>query len=87
MEKFRSVSDLVKAIAEGRVPSDVVSPGYAASLLGITRQSLHDRLNKGSLDCWKAEGVVLVSVSSLRALINKKHGIPEGQGELLDLNL
>lgn len=87
MQKFKKIADLAKAIQEGQIPSDVVSPGAAAALLGITRQSLHDRLKKGTLEGWKAEGVVLVSVASLKALINRKKGIPETQGELLDVNV
>lgn len=84
MQKFKKIADLARAIQEGQIPADVVSPGAAAVMLGVHRQTLHDKLNKGVIECYKAEGVVLVSAASIKAYLDRKKGVPETQGELID---
>jgi len=83
MKKFKTIGALVRAMKDGEIPEDVVSPGAAASAIGVTRQAIYDRLhNTESLEGWAAEGVILISARSVKAAVKKKRGIPEGQGEL-----
>jgi hypothetical protein len=82
MEKFGTLKELVEAMKREEIPSDVVSPGAAADVLGITRSSVHSRLLRGSLRAWSAEGVILIDTKSLLAAVKEKRGVPEGQGEL-----
>ena len=82
MKKYRSMTAMAAALRSGEIPAEVVSPGGAAAALGVTRQTIHDRCKTGSLECWKAEGYVLISARSLKREVRKKRGIPEGQGEL-----
>jgi hypothetical protein len=82
MKKYASLDLLVEDIKNDVIPSDVVSPGGAAAILGVTRQAIHQRLKCGSLRAWAAEGVILIDVESLAEASKKKLGIPEGQGEL-----
>ena len=68
---YRTIGELVEDIARGNVPADVVSPGHAATLLGVTRQAVHQRLKLGSvLEGWSAEGVVLVDMRSVQRLLD-----------------
>jgi len=82
MKKYRRLSAMVEAIQKGEIPKDVVSPGYVAKALGITRQGVHKRLKCGTIEAWSAEGVILVSMKSVKEAQKKKQGIPEEQGEL-----
>lgn len=82
MKKYATLDLLVEDLKSGVIPSGVVSPGGAASALGITRQAVHQRLHSGSLQGWAAEGVILIDVDSLTEAVKKKRGIPESQGEL-----
>lgn len=83
MKKFKTIGHLVKAMKDGEIPENVVSPGAAARALGVTRQAINDRLhNTESLEAWSAESVILISGRSLAAAVKKKRGIPAGQGEL-----
>ncbi len=75
MKTFKTVGDLADAIASDEIPSDVVSPGHAAALLGVTRQAINDRIHKSkSLEAWGAEGTVLISMRSIEAAMQKKEG-------------
>jgi hypothetical protein len=75
MKTYDSVSDLASAIASGEIPEEVISPGAAAAKLGVTRQAINDRIHKSnSLEAWGAEGVVLISVRSVEAAMQKKGG-------------
>lgn len=82
MKRYRTVAAMVRAIQDGQIPSNVVSPGAAAAALGITRQAVHSRLNNGTLRAWAAEGVVLIDARHLKAAVLQKRGISETQGEL-----
>jgi len=73
MKNFKSVSELANAIASGEIPSEVVSPGHAAALLGVTRQAINDRIHRSkSLDAWGAEGTVLISMRSIEEALLKR---------------
>jgi hypothetical protein len=74
MKTYKTVAELAEAMKSGEIPVDVVSPGKAAAMLGVTRQAINDRLHKSeSLEGWEAEGNVLISVRSIKlALKNKK---------------
>lgn len=73
MKTYKTVSKLVEAMQSGEIPVDVVSPGGAAQMLGVTRQAIHDRLHHGdSLDAWGAEGYILISVDSIKLALKKK---------------
>jgi predicted DNA-binding protein YlxM (UPF0122 family) len=82
MQRYRSVKELAAALASGEIPGDVVSPGGAAAALNITRQAVHDRMKRGTLPAWSAEGVVLVDARSVRAAVRRKRHIADSQGEL-----
>lgn len=81
-KRYRSLHDLVEAIKRDEVPPHVVSPGAAAAALDITRQSIHDRIRRGTLRAWIAEGVVLVDHHDVRVERLRKKRIAETQGEL-----
>lgn len=82
MKKFRTMREMVQAMKDDEIPANVVSPGAAAAALGISRQSVHLRLLRGTLMGWSAEGVVLIDAQALKAAVKQKRGIPETQGEL-----
>ena len=79
MTRYKRIGDMVAAMKAGVIPVNVVSPGAAASALGITRQALHQRLRLGTLRAWSSEGVVLVDGNDLRRAVKEKQGIPPGQ--------
>ena len=73
MKVYKTVAELANAIASAEVPSDVVSPGHAAALLGVTRQAINDRIHRSkSLEAWGAEGTVLISMRSIKTALQKK---------------
>ena len=73
MKVYKTVAKLADAIASGEVPSEVVSPGYAAALLGVTRQAINDRIHRSrSLEAWGAEGTVLISMRSIQKALQKR---------------
>lgn len=75
MQSYSSLSELVSAITSGEIPADVVSPGHAAALLGVTRQAINDRIHRSkSLEAWGAEGTVLISMRSIEKALQKKEG-------------
>lgn len=83
MKKYKTLELLIQDIKDNKIPANVVSPGAAATMLGITRQAVQERIYKSqSLDAWIAEGVVLVSVESIKDAYRKKNNIPESQGVL-----
>lgn len=81
-KRYRKLSQLMDAIARGDVPSKVISPGGAANVLGVTRQAVHDRLKRGSLRSWHAEGYILIDSRQVDAESRVKRGISQTQGEL-----
>jgi hypothetical protein len=82
MKRYRRVADLVAAIQRGEVPKNVISPGAAAAVLGITRQSVHGLCKRDVLPCWAAEHYVLIDASAVQARVKQQRGIPAEQGEL-----
>lgn len=75
MKSYKSLGELANAIASGEIPSDVVSPGHAAALLGVTRQAINDRIHRSkSLEAWGAEGTVLICMRSIEEALLKKEG-------------
>ena len=73
VKTYKTVSDLADALQSGEIPTDVVSPGGAAQMLGVTRQAINDRLHHGnSLEAWGAEGYILISVESIKLALEKK---------------
>ena len=73
METYKTLTELVAAIQSDEIPADVVSPGAAAQMLGVTRQAINDRIHRSnSLEAWGAEGVVLISVRSIESAMQKK---------------
>ena len=73
MKTYKTLAKLVEAMKSDEVPEDVISPGRAATMLGVSRQAIHDRLrNNESLEAWGAEGVILISVRSIKAALKKK---------------
>ena len=73
MKTYKTVSKMVEAMKSGEIPVDVVSPGAAAQMLGVTRQAINDRLHNGrSLEAWSSEGVILISTKSIKLALEKK---------------
>jgi len=73
MKTYKTVAELVEAMKSDEIPADVVSPGAAAAMLGVTRQAINDRIHNGkSLEAWGAEGTVLISVRSIKLALEKK---------------
>jgi len=86
MKKFRTVRAICHAIESGEIPAECVSPGGAARLLGVTRQTVHDRIHKTeSLEAWMVEdgSIILISERSIKLAQKKQRGIPDTQAELL----
>lgn len=68
---------LVRAVRRGSVPESVVSPGWAARVLGVSRQRVHALIAAGALDCWRTEAgdVILVAVDSVNRRADiRSHG-------------
>lgn len=75
MKLYETIAELMQDVASGEIPEELVSPGGAARMLGVTRQAINDRIHKSkSLEAWGAEGVVLISVRSIEAARQKKDG-------------
>ena len=73
---------MVEAMKSDEIPADVVSPGAAAAMLGVTRQAINDRLHNGnSLEAWSAEGTILISVKSIKLALKKKQRASDKQGD------
>ena len=62
--EYKTLAELVADLKGGVIPTDVVSPGRAAQLMGVTRQAINYFSNHNSLDVWKAEGVIFISLES-----------------------
>lgn len=77
--KYKTLAELVLALKDGAIPVDVVSPGRAAQLMGVTRQAINYFIGIGSLDVWRAEGVILIGVESVTKLQRKRMDIPDSQ--------
>ena len=73
VKNYKAVAELAEALQSGEIPADVVSPGGAAQMLGVTRQAINDRLHNGnSLEAWGAEGYILICVESIKIALEKK---------------
>lgn len=73
MKSYKSLSELLAAVESREIPVDVVSPGGAAMMLGVSRQAINDRLYNGnSLEAWGAEGYILISTESVKLALEKK---------------
>jgi len=73
VKTYKTVAELAEALQSGEISVDVLSPGGAAAMLGVTRQAINDRLHHGnSLEAWGAEGVILISVESIKLALEKK---------------
>lgn len=73
MKKYKTLELLVEDIKANKIPANVVSPGAAASMLNVSRQAIQDRLYKSqTLEAWSAEGVILISVDSIKEAYKKK---------------
>ena len=84
MKHYKRLSLMVEDLKSGKIPAQVVSPGAAAAVLGLTRQAVWNRCNiTNSLEAWGAEGVVFISEASIRKARKKKLNIPDSQRELL----
>ncbi len=82
MKIYKTISELVEAMKSEDIPSDVVSPGGAAAMLGVTRQAINDRLHNGnSLEAWGAEGVILISCRSIKLARKKKQLASDKEGD------
>jgi hypothetical protein len=82
MKTYKTVAKLVEAMKSDEIPEDVVSPGAAAAMLGVTRQAINDRLHYSeSLEAWSAEGVILISVRSIKAALKKKQEESSNKGK------
>jgi hypothetical protein len=82
VKTYKTLCELVEAMKSDEIPSDVVSPGGAAGMLGVTRQAINDRLHNGnSLEAWSAEGVILISSRSIKLARKKKRLASDKDGD------
>lgn len=84
MKRFKSLNAMVEAIKRNELPKNIVSPGAACAVLGISRQSMHDLCKRGTIPAWYAERVILIDEDAVQAYSKKKRGVPDTQGELLN---
>ncbi len=82
MKRFRTVADLIEAIKRGELPRNVISPGAAAAVLGITRQGVRDLCVRDVLPAWYSERVILIDGDAVQARALKSRGVPDSQGDL-----
>ena len=84
MKRFKSLNAMVEAIKRDELPKNIVSPGAACAVLGISRQSMHELCKRGTIPAWYAERVILIDEDAVQAYSKKKRGVPDTQGELLN---
>lgn len=53
---YKTMAAFVREVKAGKVPEDLVSPGWASRFGGITRQAVHDAVAKGHIEAWSIEG-------------------------------
>jgi hypothetical protein len=83
MKKYKTIEKLLEAVDAGEIPHGCVSPGGAAAMLGITRQSVNYRVHHScTLEAWGAEGYIFISERSIKAEQKKQRRIPDNEGEL-----
>lgn len=87
MVKFDTVAEMVEAMKRDEIPVYVSSPGPCSAALGITRQSLHALLHRGTLPSWSAPGIILVDFKAVELRVKAKAQAARDanvlQGELL----
>lgn len=72
MVKFDTVAKMVEAMKRDEIPVYVSSPGPCSAALGITRQSLHALLHRGTLPAWSAPGIILVDFKAVELRVENK---------------
>ena len=64
--EYRSMREFLRAVKRGEVPEDLVSPGWVASEVGVSRQAVHQMIGRGGLESWHVlGGYVFVRVDSV----------------------
>lgn len=53
---YKTMAAFVRDIRAGKVPEDLVSPGWAASFAGISRQAIHAAVRDGHVEAWTVQG-------------------------------
>lgn len=82
MVRTMTNKQFLSAVQSRGLPTDWLSPGAAAAELGITRQAVHDRIRRGTLDAIKLDdGVIYVDVRDVRAAKREKAAIERARGE------
>lgn len=85
MKTFKNIDLLAAAMASNEIPKGCISPGAAAAMMGISRSAVSQRIREsGSLEAWGADGVVLISIRSIKAAMKKKQGISDSQINFID---
>jgi hypothetical protein len=82
MKRYRTLAAMLEAFKCGEIPRNVISPGAAAAVLGVTRQTVHDLCKRGVLPAWYAERVTLIDRRAVQARLLKARGVPDSQGDL-----
>jgi len=82
MKKFKTLDLLVQAMKRNDFPSHVVSPRTAATALGVSRQSVHALVKRGSLLAWGSKRIIFIDADQVQARAHKKAGVLPGQGAL-----
>lgn len=84
MMKYKTVRALMEASQRHEIPVEVCTVKYACEVLGISRQSLHSLIERGSLRSWSAERLILVSKHDVHLRHKKQLGIPLLNRDLFD---
>ena len=84
MQRFKNLNEMFQAFDRKEIPQNVVSPGYACAILGISRQAMHQLCKRGTIPAWCAERYIFIDLDAVQAYSLKKRGIPDTQGELLN---
>lgn len=84
MKRYRRIADLLAAFERGEVPKNVISPGAAGAVLGVSRQAVHDLCKRGVLPAWAAERYILIDSKAVRDRAKARRGIPAEQGDLYE---
>ena len=77
IKRYKTVANLADDMKAGKLHREWISPGAAAALARCTRQAIHNRINRGTLDCIKTIDGSVVLVDG-RQLVKRQKELAGG---------